>query len=132
MEPLPLFGLAICGALLGALFRSRQRELALLLSLAACAVVLVAALSQWDPLLLQLRVFLEDSATAQSAFTVLLKAAGLAVLGRLAAALCRDSGDSALAWAVDLAAKAAILAAAMPLLLEVLAAITQITGEVLV
>ncbi len=47
---------------------------------------------------------------------VMLKAVGLTVLGELAARLCKDAGESALAYAVELGARAAVLGAAMPLL----------------
>ncbi len=47
---------------------------------------------------------------------VMLKAVGLTVLGELAARLCKDAGESAMAYAVELGARAAVLGAAMPLL----------------
>lgn len=47
---------------------------------------------------------------------VMLKAVGLTVLGQLAARLCKDAGESALAYTVELGARAAVLGAAMPLL----------------
>lgn len=47
---------------------------------------------------------------------VMLKAVGLTVLGQLAARLCKDAGESALAYAVELGARIAVLGAAMPLL----------------
>lgn len=47
---------------------------------------------------------------------VMLKAVGLTVLGELAARMCKDAGESALAYTVELGARAAVLGAAMPLL----------------
>lgn len=47
---------------------------------------------------------------------VMLKAVGLTVLGQLAARLCKDAGESALAYVVEVAARIAVLGAAMPLL----------------
>lgn len=47
---------------------------------------------------------------------VMLKAVGLTVLGQIAARLCKDAGESALAYAVELGARIAVLGAAMPLL----------------
>ncbi len=47
---------------------------------------------------------------------VMLKAVGLTVLGELAARLCKDAGENAMAYAVELGVRAAVLGAAMPLL----------------
>ncbi len=48
--------------------------------------------------------------------TVMLKAVGLTVVGQLASRLCKDAGESALSYGVELASKIAVLGAAMPLM----------------
>ena len=48
--------------------------------------------------------------------SVMLKAVGLTVVGELAVRLCKDAGENAMAYAVELGVRAAVLGAAMPLL----------------
>lgn len=58
---------------------------------------------------------------------VMLKAVGLTVLGELAARLCKDAGESSLAYAIELAARTAVLGAAMPLLSRLF----ELLGEIM-
>jgi len=50
----------------------------------------------------------------------MLKAAGIAVLAELGAQLCMDSGESALAGRITLAARIAIIGLCLPLLMELM------------
>ena len=62
------------------------------------------------------------SARAQLApegLTLLLRAAGLSLLAEFGAAICRDSGEAALAVRIEVAARLALAAMAAPLLLGV-------------
>ncbi len=58
----------------------------------------------------------------------MLKAVGIAVTGQFASHTCKDAGESALAFAVELSAKAAILAAAFPLITQLLGYVGEILG----
>lgn len=58
---------------------------------------------------------------------ILLKAVGMTILGQLAAALCKDAGESALAYTVQLAAKVGVLAVSLPLLTQLLAIFEELT-----
>lgn len=44
---------------------------------------------------------------------LMLRAVGITVVGQVVARLCKDAGESALAYTVELAARAAVLAAAL-------------------
>lgn len=117
-----LFGIvicALCAVLFGALIKKSNREYAILAALGAAAVILLAVLAQLDPLLDRLESLSSAGVFAGGYLEIMLKAVGIALVGQLAAHVCRDAGESALAYAVELAAKGAILAAALPLLLKV-------------
>ena len=76
----------------------------------AGALLLLSALEGLAPLVSRL----EDTAAALPGEygKIMLKAVGIAVTGQFASHTCKDAGESALAFAVELSAKAAILAAA--------------------
>ena len=59
--------------------------------------------------------------------SVMLKAVGRPVGGDLAAGLCKKPGESALAYAVQLGTRAAVLGAAMP----VLSKLFEFLGEIM-
>lgn len=111
---------ALCAAVLGAVLKRGGKEHALLLSTAAAVVILVFVLKSAAPLVEQLAGMVPAGSLSSLCLTVMLKAAGLTILGQLAAHLCRDGGETALAYGVELAAKAAVLTAALPLLTRLL------------
>ena len=122
-----LFGLAacaVCAAALGAVVKRSSREHALLLAAVTAVLLLLAALEGADPLLRELEGL--SAAFPGECFPVMLKAVGITIAGQLAAQLCKDAGESALAHAVELAAKAAVLAAAFPLLRQLFDTIGEI------
>ena len=118
---------ALCAAVLGAVLKRGGKEHALLLSTAAAVVILVFVLKSAAPLVEQLAGLVPAGSLSGLCLTVMLKAAGLTILGQLAAHLCRDGGETALAYGVELATKVAVLAASMP----VLAQLFQYLGEII-
>lgn len=122
-----LFGLAacaVCAAALGAVVKRSSREHALLLAAVTAVLLLLAALEGAGPLFRELEGL--STAFPGECFPVMLKAVGITIAGQLAAQLCKDAGESALAYAVELAAKAAVLAAAFPLLRQLFDTIGEI------
>lgn len=59
---------------------------------------------------------LSDDIIDSAYITVLLKALAIAVISKIGGDLCRDSGNSALAFGVEFAAKALVLTLTMPML----------------
>ncbi|MBE6653489.1 MAG: hypothetical protein E7610_08770 [Ruminococcaceae bacterium] len=62
------------------------------------------------------------------AWSILLKALGIAVLTETAATICRDSGEGSLAGWVETAGKLEILLLAFPLIRTVMEAVSAILG----
>ena len=58
----------------------------------------------------------------------MLRAVGITVVGQVVARLCKDAGESALAYTVELAARAAVLAAALPALGQLLKYLGEIAA----
>ena len=118
---------ALCVAVLGAALKSRSREASLLLSIAAAVLIIASALEAAGPLIEQLLALGGAEGLAGLCLTAMLKAAGLTVVGQLAAQLCKDGGEAALAYAVELAARVAVLTVAMPVLVKLF----EYLGEIL-
>lgn len=118
---------ALCAAAFGAILKKSNREISLLLTAGAAALLLLSAVEGIAPLLTQL----EDLAAGAPGryLKVMLKAVGIALIGQFASHTCKDAGESALAFTVELSAKAAILAAAFPLLTELLGYLGEILGS---
>ena len=115
---------ALCAAAFGAILKKTNRELSLLLTAGAAALLLLWAVEGAAPLLAQLEGLTEGVPGRYG--KIMLKAVGMALIGQFASHTCKDAGESALAFTVELSARAAILAAAFPLLTELLGYIGEI------
>ena len=110
----------VAAALCAVVVRQKAPEIAVVLGAAACVLLLWNTL----PLLETIRDVLEELAeVAEISPTVLrpmLQTVGLALVTKLAAALCRDAGEGGIASFVEVAGGAAAVLVALPLLKMVL------------
>lgn len=118
-----LSALALCAAALALVLRQQRPELAMVLSLCACALGAAMLLSYLTPLLelgarLARRAELKEDLTAP-----LWKCLGLGLLTEISASVCADAGQAALAKLVELGGCILCLAVSLPLLQAVLALI---------
>ncbi len=127
MDMMALGALGVAAALCAVVVRQKAPELAVVLVMAGCVLLLWETL----PVLETIRDVLEEladlAALSPQVLRPMLQTVGLAVVTRLAGALCRDAGESGLAAFVELAGAAAAVLVALPLLRMVL----QLVGELL-
>ncbi len=124
-----IFGIAacaVCAVIFGALVKRSNKEYAVLAGAAACVAILLAAMGELAPLVSQVKDLAENSSLPGEVLPAVLKAVGIAIVAQLASHVCRDAGESALAGAVDLAGKAAILTVSLPLFKTILAYLEEI------
>ena len=107
---------ALCAVLFAALVQKTNKEYALLISLGTAAVLLLFLLERAGPVLQQVEDLAASGPLEGEAVGLMLRAVGITVVGQVVARLCKDAGESALASTVELAARAAVLAAALPAL----------------
>ena len=107
---------ALCAVLFAALVKKTNKEYALLISLGTAAVLLLFLLERAGPVLQQVEDLAASGPLEGEAVGLMLRAVGITVVGQVVARLCKDAGESALAYTVELAARAAVLAAALPAL----------------
>ena len=122
---LAVSALAVFAAVCGALIKKGNPEIALLFSIGAAVLVFLYVLPQTESLAETIGMLAEASEMSE-ALQVLLKALGIVLVGRIAAGICRDAGESALASGVEFADKAAVLLTALPLLQSLLAIVQEV------
>ena len=94
-------GLCVVGALLALVVKRGSPETALLLTVAAAVVVLLALAGAVEELLAFLAELAEASGVPPALFAPLYKTVGIALVVQVGGSLCRDAGESALAAARD-------------------------------
>lgn len=111
---------AVICAVLIVLLRSHRPEQAMILSMAAVIILLFVILDLMEPVLQEIRQLMELFTLGAQQGELLLKSLGLCLLTQIAADLCRDAGENALAQNVELAGKTAILVLCLPLFRQLL------------
>lgn len=118
--------LCLVGALLAVVVRRGSPELALLLTLGAAAVVLLALSEAMKELLDFLSELGTRGGVSQQLLIPLYKTVGISLVVKVGGDLCRDAGESALAAVVETAGSICALVAALPLLRAVLSMLLEL------
>lgn len=93
----------------------RRQEMGLLLGLAVCAMVALAAMEYLKPVTALLDTLESLGNLNSDMITILLKAVGIGLLTEIASMVCTDSGNGSLGKALQLLGTAVILWLSMPL-----------------
>ena len=125
---LKIAALCVAVAMICSALRLQRPELATALSLAAGLVALALLAEPARQLLRQAEGFRTALATEGDVAGVVLKGAGIAVISELAAQLCVDAGESALAGRVTLAARVATLSLCAPMIADMARIIAGVLG----
>ncbi|MGN0242492.1 MAG: SpoIIIAC/SpoIIIAD family protein [Lachnospiraceae bacterium] len=110
--------IAILATILCIKFAMIQREYSLYLSLATCLLILFFIMNQLSEVVAGLKQFAAAISVGKDYITLLLKLIGIAYVCEFAAALCRDSGQTAIAGQLEMAGKFSILLVSMPVVAE--------------
>lgn len=118
--------LCIIGAVTAVLLKQYCREQAIFSSAAVCVMVGLAALCFVSPVIEQLGDLFEKTSLDKSYFKQLLKAVGICFMTGIAADICRDSGEQALASAAEMWGRISLLILTVPMIDSILALITGV------
>lgn len=108
---------AVCllGAAVALLLKKTSPDMALLLAVAVCGVVLALLVQGLEEIVAFLRELLERGGLSEELFVPLLKTVGIALVSRTGGALCRDAGESAMAGLVETAGAFSAILVSLPL-----------------
>ena len=110
----------LVGVILALVVGRQSRDMSLLLTLAVCVMVCIAALGFLEPVTELLRELRRLGDLDSEAVSIALKCAGIGLLSELIGLICADAGESALGRALELLSSAAILWLSLPLIRELL------------
>lgn len=126
MEWIQIIGMVLIAVVLLALLKQYNPVYAVIAGILCCGLVLTAAIAAMFPVMDSLLSLAEQISAAQ--MMPLVKAMGIVILGQIARDVCKDAGQTALAGQVELAARALILFAALPLFQQLLQVISGLLG----
>lgn len=107
---------AVAAALCAVVVRKQSPEIALALGLGACALIVLYCSGALADVMELADKLARAGGLSPQVVEPVVKAAGIAIVSRLAADFCKDAQEGGLASAVELAGTALALAAALPLM----------------
>ena len=109
---------------------SKGKETGILLTMAACVMVMILGISYLQPVMDFLRK-LETLGNLNGDMTgILFKVAGIGIISEIVGMVCADAGNSSLGKALNIAAAGAILWLSIPIFDALLELIQRILGEI--
>ena len=110
----------LVGVILALVVGRQSKDMSLLLTLAVCVLVFIAALSFLEPVTELLRELRRLGNLDSEAVSIALKCAGIGLLSELIGLVCADAGESAMGKALEVLSAAAVLWLSLPLIRELL------------
>ena len=119
MEIWQIVGLALIVTVISVVLKQIRPEIALQLTILASASIFILVMSKIK-VIVDLLQNLADQANIGSYYLfIVLKIVGVAYLAEFGAQICRDAGEGALASKIELAAKVAVIALAIPIIVAI-------------
>ena len=126
MEIVKVVSFALAALFIFVLLGERKKELAVLISIVAGAIIFLALIDKLSDIISFIGT-IADKANIDTVYIgIVLKILAIAYLASFCSEICKDAGASSIASKVEFAGKILILALAIPILMAVLNSILQI------
>lgn len=112
--------ISIVAVLMAILFKKGKEEYSLYISIAACIIILFLGIGKLETILDSIHRLQEYITINNTYINILIKIIGITYVTEFAAALCKDTGYSAIGSQVELIGKISVLAISMPILMALL------------
>lgn len=119
---------AILATVCATFFRRENRSFSMLLSIAACFVILVLLATILEPILTFSKELAGLANLDMAYLRPVFKCVGIAIIVQVVAPACRDAGETAIAATIELCASVVALYLSLPLLSAVIQMIKELMG----
>ena len=113
---LQAIGIALLASILTMFLKQSSPGISTLLSLAACTMMILFAITQLSALGELFSVLQQVSKLDDILIKPVIKAAGISIVAEIAELICSDSGNSAMGKTIQFAASAVIVCLAIPMI----------------
>lgn len=127
MNVMQLAGISAAAAMCAMVLRKLRPEMGTALALGAGALLSLLTLPMLSQVAQEFTALAGAGRVQQAAMTTLMKITGVSLLMDVAAQTCRDAGEEGLAMRTELAARAAILVLALPVMHTLLGQILSLS-----
>ena len=120
---------ALITSVVGLVLAKQGKDMFLLLTLAASAIIGAVAFAYLNPVISFIRKLANMTTLNLELLAVILKTVGIGMVGELAGLVCTDAGNAALAKTIQILTTAMILWLSIPLFESLLDLVQTILGE---
>ena len=120
----------LIAALLALTLSKQGKDFAVIMCVAVCGMVLLAAIDYLAPIITFLRNLSSTANLDPSMMKVLMKAVGIGLLSEIVALICADTGNKTLGKAIQLLAAVVILSLSVPLFTKFMDLISGILSTI--
>ena len=121
---------ALIAVILGLMLVKQGKDMAVLLSIAACCMVAVTGIVFLTPVIDFVRTLYDSIQLDADFLRILLKAVGIGLIAEIAGLICKDAGNAALEKTIQILASAVILWLSLPLLQALLELVQKMMEDV--
>ena len=122
--------IALVAVVLNLILAKQNRDIAVLLTTAVCALSIIFAMGYFHPVIDFLRKLKVIGQLDGQLFGILMKVVGIGVISEIAGLICSDTGNGAMGKAIQILASGVILWIGLPLLNNLLQLIENILEAV--
>ena len=128
MEGIKVIMAALAGVFLAAVLKSVKSEMTMLVAAGVSVLILFYILSGLSVIVEQLKMLQGYIGISGKYIGILVKMIGISYMTQLAADICRDSGQTAVAGQLEVFCKITIAALGMPVVLTLFEVVTKCIG----
>ena len=118
------------GAVLAITIKQTRPELAVMVSLVTCIVLLLYTSNSLGEIINQFNQIVAKSGIDTNYFNIALKACAIAYITEFASALCKDAGENAIAVKTEFAGKISILLLSIPIIFSFITSISDFLDNI--
>lgn len=126
MDIFPIIAVTLFAVIMAAMLKKNNIEYGLILSLMSVILILLFVLEKTLPFIEEIQALINSDITGLEVLPILLKVVGITIISQMTSTICKDSGQSALAYSVDIAARVSILILCLPVFTNILNFIHEI------
>ncbi|MBE6975745.1 MAG: hypothetical protein E7439_00900 [Ruminococcaceae bacterium] len=119
----------LVAVVLSVVLSKQAKDMSILLTIAVCCLVLMAAASYLQPVLTLIDKLQKLGQLDSQMSQILLKSVGIGLITEIAVLICNDSGNAAMGKALQITATMVVLWLSLPLMESLLELIQRIMGE---
>ena len=121
-----IIGIGITSLILIIIIKQYKPEFSIYISIIAGALILLLVLDKLSGIVQLLSNIASKASLNNKFLEILLKITGIAILTEFAVSICKDSGESSIAYTIDLGGKVIIRSMSIPIISSLLETVIQV------